>query len=318
MNLKQVRIQNFRNLKDVTVNLNDVNLLIGPNNSGKSNVLHAIRLGSMIVQRNLRNATEINYTNPIDSGEFIKWLTSTGLQKDKDSCILTFVFDLDETTDVYLICSINNSIATYIEWGIVDGKIVSPNILEEDAFAGIFLYVEKPRGNNYNVLVSDSDLFSNLSISLNTLSNDNTYLLDKGKEILKQFVNLPIYEIAPKELRKPYGLTSDKFIEFDGSNIVSFLGYISFSREDIKEEIKKTLSLISKDFSGFRIDAPESISNEIRNKFPRDTIQKFGLIDSKSYENTIWAEYLSDGILYFLALLCVVHQPYPPDRKSVV
>ena len=44
MNLKQIRIQNFRNLTDVTIHLNDVNLFIGPNNSGKSNVLQAIRL----------------------------------------------------------------------------------------------------------------------------------------------------------------------------------------------------------------------------------------------------------------------------------
>ena len=40
--LEQVRIQNFKSLKDVTLDLQKVNLLIGPNNSGKSNFLKAL------------------------------------------------------------------------------------------------------------------------------------------------------------------------------------------------------------------------------------------------------------------------------------
>src|SRR5215210_4576350 len=40
--LQQIRIQNFKSLKDVTLDLQQVNLLIGPNNSGKSNLLKAL------------------------------------------------------------------------------------------------------------------------------------------------------------------------------------------------------------------------------------------------------------------------------------
>ena len=40
--LKKIHIENFKSLKDVTLNLQRVNLLIGPNNSGKSNLLKAI------------------------------------------------------------------------------------------------------------------------------------------------------------------------------------------------------------------------------------------------------------------------------------
>ncbi|MBO0948059.1 AAA family ATPase [Fibrella forsythiae] len=40
--LKRVSIQNFKSLKDVTLNLQPVNLLIGPNNSGKTNFLKAL------------------------------------------------------------------------------------------------------------------------------------------------------------------------------------------------------------------------------------------------------------------------------------
>ncbi|AQG81790.1 hypothetical protein AWR27_22275 [Spirosoma montaniterrae] len=40
--LKRVSIQNFKSLKDVTLDLQKVNLLIGPNNSGKTNLLKAL------------------------------------------------------------------------------------------------------------------------------------------------------------------------------------------------------------------------------------------------------------------------------------
>ena len=40
--IHSIRIQNFKSLRDVTLRLQDVNLLIGPNNSGKSNVLKAL------------------------------------------------------------------------------------------------------------------------------------------------------------------------------------------------------------------------------------------------------------------------------------
>ena len=318
MNLKQVRIQNFRNLKDVTVNLNDVNLLIGPNNSGKSNVLHAIRLGSMIVERNLLYKAKTKYANPVNDEEYTKWLTSVGLENDQEICNLSFLFDTESNSEseIYLSLTIfkKYSFETKIEWGITKEINTSMNLLEKFLTDNdsSFLYIEKLREviifRQLPLSKKASDTFSNL----NGFLLQDTNLIEKSQNIIKKFVNFPIYEIAPKELRKPYGLTSDKFIDFDGSNIVSFFDYLSSSREDIKEELKKTLTLISKDFSGYRLEGLDYVPTEIRNKFPTDTIKRFGLIDSKSYENTIWAEYLSDGILYFLALLCVVHQPYPP------
>ena len=50
--VSEVRIQNFRSLKDVEVKLGNLNILIGHNNSGKSNFLAAINIG-------LRNHSEV-------------------------------------------------------------------------------------------------------------------------------------------------------------------------------------------------------------------------------------------------------------------
>jgi len=42
--MKSVKIHNFRSIKKATFMLNDYNVLVGANNSGKSNILTALRI----------------------------------------------------------------------------------------------------------------------------------------------------------------------------------------------------------------------------------------------------------------------------------
>lgn len=44
--ITQLRIQNFKSLRDVTLDLQRISLLIGPNNCGKTNVLKALKFFS--------------------------------------------------------------------------------------------------------------------------------------------------------------------------------------------------------------------------------------------------------------------------------
>ena len=44
MNLSEVRIQNYRSIRDLTFTLEDITVLVGENNSGKSNILCALNL----------------------------------------------------------------------------------------------------------------------------------------------------------------------------------------------------------------------------------------------------------------------------------
>lgn len=44
MKLKQIRVDGYKNLIDVKIDIHDFNVLVGPNNSGKSNVLEALQM----------------------------------------------------------------------------------------------------------------------------------------------------------------------------------------------------------------------------------------------------------------------------------
>lgn len=56
--ITRVRVQNFKSLKDVSVELTPFTVLIGPNNSGKSNFLSALRFLSATVRGLLDDAVE--------------------------------------------------------------------------------------------------------------------------------------------------------------------------------------------------------------------------------------------------------------------
>ena len=53
MKISRVQIQNFRNIRNVDVQLGDVVTLIGENNSGKSNFLYALTLPFLSDDNNL-------------------------------------------------------------------------------------------------------------------------------------------------------------------------------------------------------------------------------------------------------------------------
>jgi AAA15 family ATPase/GTPase len=63
------KFRNFKSLKDFTVPLKRVNILVGPNNTGKSSVLDAFRaLGAAQTFASRRNPTPINIDGETVSG----------------------------------------------------------------------------------------------------------------------------------------------------------------------------------------------------------------------------------------------------------
>src|ERR1700690_3975380 len=56
MFLQQVDIAGYASLKDVSVELSDLTVLVGPNNSGKSNIFNAIDFLSEVYRTNLTEA----------------------------------------------------------------------------------------------------------------------------------------------------------------------------------------------------------------------------------------------------------------------
>ncbi len=265
--LQRVRIQNFKSLKDVTLDLQKVNLFIGPNNSGKSNFLKALELWSKI------DLTDYQYNDTIKS----KISEEDFFRKSKE---IELSFDLKlgrkEATDNGFIAFKTGKYQQYI-----------PEINNSKPLNGI-------HWTGHNFWFDDSiNGFSDRHV---TKDGDNIDSFFKSF-----FKNVEIYKPNPVNIIIPQDLKSVKNLDSDCSNLIGFLFTLSIDDESSFEKIQSDFSKCVIDFT--RIKTPP-INTDEGGKLSLKFFDKEG----KDY----WADEVSEGVLYFLALLCIVHQPNPP------
>ena len=106
--LKRIKIQGFKSLADVEVNLEFLSVLIGPNASGKSNFLDALHLLSRIAtNRTLREAFAPPYRGkPLESFTFGKGGVASLLEREK----VSFRMEVDVQLSPSVITSVNQQI----------------------------------------------------------------------------------------------------------------------------------------------------------------------------------------------------------------
>jgi energy-coupling factor transporter ATP-binding protein EcfA2 len=95
--IRKVRVENFKSIADLTLDLGCVTVLIGANGSGKSNILEAIALASAAAQNKLDNeflisrgirVTETRFMrSAFDEPRKYSEATQTSLQKDNEPAI---------------------------------------------------------------------------------------------------------------------------------------------------------------------------------------------------------------------------------------
>ncbi|MBC7568543.1 MAG: AAA family ATPase [Spirosoma sp.] len=247
--LKRVSIQNFKSLKDVTLDLQKVNLLIGPNNSGKTNFLKALEF------------LKVNYNQ---------------FPRRKDA---SFVFNDSGNSASFL---------------LVDDSI-DP------------VYIKK----TYDFYSEDSYFTVNNSKSENSGNGIVSYIPGQ-KELEQLLLNTQIYKPDPNKLIKP-GLvgTGEEIVSDDASNLVGFLDLmLGKYRRQVFNRTESDLHTCIPEFDEINLeDAPPT--DELKKQYGDKSFKRIGLTNSKQGV-TYWADELSEGTLYFLALLCIINQPNPP------
>jgi AAA15 family ATPase/GTPase len=260
--LQKVSIQNFKSLKDVTLELQKVNLLIGPNNSGKSNFLKALEsFGKYICfqheeNRFVKNVNDLQYFS---------------FKKKIDSLQFELYFNNESIG-----CKISSSGDGSSD---VDYRILFNNEIFPREF---------------------SDSFNRNTIEANIFNDDARRFIRKlEREVLE---NIKIYNIVPFFLVKSSSLNQDVSITQSASNLVSFLDNIKEEHPSIFNKIEKDLNKCIPEFKHITLPKTKAENGYIE--------KKIKLLDKD--ENGFWADEVSEGVLYFLALLCIVHQPNPP------
>lgn len=125
---------------------------------------------------------------------------------------------------------------------------------------------------------------------------------DVAREILNETI---LYRPDPHRMQLSAHIKRDYKFSEDGSNIISFLF-------NLNQNFRKSYQKLEQDFA-YCVKSLASVSTPVVNTEPGST--EPGTFKLRFFdENDIgyWAEEVSEGVLYFLALLCIIHQPYPP------
>jgi predicted ATPase len=252
--LKRVSIQNFKSLKDVTLDLQKVNLLIGPNNSGKTNFLKALELMASI--SNKREKTLFDLPNEI---HFNRVETDF-----RESISIDLTFD-----------AIGGNRFDYFRLSDAD--------------------------ETYFVLHSNENGQPNY-----TTSEDSQYWL------LVHIGELLIYKPDPNSIINSGVVgNNEDIVNSDASNLVGFLDLmLGKYRRHVFSRIERDLRTCLPEFDEINLEDAQP-SEEQKKVFGDKSFKRIGLTNSR--QNTIyWANELSEGTLYFIALLCIINQPNPP------
>ena len=108
------------------------------------------------------------------------------------------------------------------------------------------------------------------------------------------------YDINPIYSKFNNDLVYQEYISPDGSNIIPFLFNLSQNYRGLFRRVETDLAVCVGNLT--------SLGTPLDPKEPGKLKLKFFDKNDIGY----WAEEVSEGVLYFLALLCIVHQPDPP------
>ncbi len=132
------------------------------------------------------------------------------------------------------------------------------------------------------------------------------------RELEHSLFSLKIYKPDPNKLTNP-GIVGagEETVNADASNLVGFLDLmLGKYRRSVFNRTEADLHTCIPEFDEINLeDAPPT--EELKKQFGDKSFKRIGLTNSKQ-GITYWADELSEGTLYFLALLCIINQPNPP------
>jgi predicted ATPase len=115
-----------------------------------------------------------------------------------------------------------------------------------------------------------------------------------------------VYKPDPSKFQIPAQITNETRVSADAGNLVSFIFFLSQNYKSRFRQLENDLAQC--------IGNLVAISTPVANISPNDSKEQ-GKLKLKLFDKNdigYWADEVSEGVLYFLALLCIIHQPDPP------
>lgn len=309
MKVLQLDIKGFRSLYDVSWTPGDLNVVIGPNGSGKTNLLMALDLLSYSARRKLgkrvqREGNMKRLVWNLVATEISFRLKTSPIMPDEDTTSEGLTYRLDlvplETPQAYRIEHELLSSCYGMETG---RKGHPPKLLERTPHSAVF-YDERTQGLSVPERpVSEGETL--LSLATDPLLA-NQLLRAYQHQLSSWQVYSPHLTLSRKLVAPQPALTSTAaWVAPDGHNFVSVLYTLYTSNPDFRQDLDMALG------AAFGDDFEELVF------LPTDN-QNFQLgVQWKGLERKLAAEGLSEGMLQFLFVITVLAHPNPPSLIAI-
>ncbi len=273
--LEQIKIKNFKSIKDATLQFKNINVLIGANGSGKSNFISLFKLLNNMVEKRLQS-----YIAENDGADNILHFG----QKESDCLSCEIIFDsikkialFDKHIYIFTLNPTNES-KLYFDFEMFGIKRNDQNEIKK-----------------YN-RINNSNFETNLYDCKNKGSK---YIIDK----LKSFKIYHFHDTSiSAKIKKSCNIEDNDTLKEDGSNLAAFLFKLQKENESILKRIENTIKLIAPYFDKFILKP--SIIDEDKIKL---------LWQEKNSDTIFTANNLSDGTLRMICLITLFLQNNLPD-----
>jgi len=329
--ITELKITNFRSLREVWLdNLQPVNLLIGPNNSGKSNILKALKFFSEFLEEKIPERDQLQplfyqltqESNPIEADpisiQFVTILPDKKLPLGFGGMAVSHFKNGSDIPSFAAVYSKSNDAPKHIELSISNVDLLDKQFEEFEVVYHNYPIINSTTNNITSVsgghgYLGTKYLKQNSSLSkITTLPNPALSYLktDVSLPIFTPFHSLKIFRLEPSKLLELYPIQNERSVHEDAGNLVAFLQTMRNEYEGIYNTIKEDLQRFVPEFKSINFKVVDNPPRELQEKYINKSLAKIGLTDK--FGRIFWADSLSEGTLYFLSLLCIIHQPEPP------
>lgn len=281
--LDRIKLSGYKSIKDMDLELGNLNVLIGANGAGKSNLISLFKLFNMLLSNNLQQH--------IAASGFADAILYYG-SKRTPQISSTFYFSTSSGKNVYHMRLVNAAQDTLI---FADEAIS----FSRDGIEGHAPTVSLGAGHRESRLLDDEYFLSTGNFKFNQRTAKVI------KSIMQRWRVYHFHDTSSEAKIKKQGYIYDnRYLRNDGGNLAAFLYQMQQKDQKYYKRIVATLKSVIPFFGDFVL-APNTINQEYIILNWREQDIDPDIIFSPNQ--------LSDGTLRLMALITLLLQPQPPE-----
>ena len=306
LSITRLWARNFKSIRELDLELGALTVLVGPNASGKSNVLDVLRFISYALQRDLDSAIAsrqgigaVRRSTPRGGSRDVE----VGFMAERGGFQIEYKFVLGSRSGIYRVKRERGVVTPAdpeeepIEFEVREGRLVKPRALDEEQLEPSELALPLLRRVLFSRPVERGGKRRRISETYRDVN-----------AVLNFYSWMQIYRLFPDDMREPRKPTNSFLLIEDGHNLASVLRGMVKRKAPYLAEIKRALGQVVPGFADMHVQQSGGF-NVVKLRHSAGEDNGGGSTFDLSQE--------SDGTVRLLGLLTALYQEHPPTLIGI-